>query len=77
MIGRSDDSKAAQTTHETFFRDEKIVTGSDRSFGLVMAAAFAALSALNAWHSGRLWPWTATLSALFLAASMIRPAALS
>jgi len=76
MISRKEESKAGQTTHETFFRDERIVTGSDRSFGLVMAGAFAAVSALNAWHSGRFWPWTATLSALFLAASIARPAAL-
>lgn len=76
MIDRQDKSNTARTTHESFFREEEIATGSDRSFGLVMAAAFAALSALNAWHSGRLWPWTATLAALFLAASIVRPAAL-
>jgi len=38
----------AQSTHEVFVRDEKIVTGSDRSFGLVMAGAFAAVSAIAA-----------------------------
>jgi hypothetical protein len=52
------------------------VTGSDRSFGLVMAAAFAAVTALNAWHAGRLWPWTGGLAALFLAAALLRPAML-
>ena len=67
---------AAGQTHESFSRDEKIVAGSDRSFGFVMAAAFAAVSLLNAWHAGRLWPWTAVLVALFLAASIVRPAAL-
>jgi len=76
MIGRKNELNAGRTTHEIFFREEEIATGSDRSFGLVMAAAFAAVSALNAWHSGRVWPWTATLSALFLAASIVRPAIL-
>ena len=66
-----------QTTHEVFSREEKIVAGSDRSFGLVMAAALAAVTALNAWHAGRLWPWTATAAALFLAAAWLRPAALN
>ncbi len=66
-----------QSTHETFSRDEKIVAGSDRSFGLVMAGALAAVSALNAWHAGRLWPWTGALAALFLVAALLRPALLN
>jgi Saxitoxin biosynthesis operon protein SxtJ len=65
-----------QSTHEVFSRDEKVVAGSDRSFGLVMAAALAIVTSLNAWHSGRLWPWTGGLAALFLAAAFIRPAVL-
>ena len=56
-------SKLPQSTHEAFSRDEKIVAGSDRSFGLVMAAAFAAVTLLNAWHVGRVWPWTGGLAA--------------
>jgi hypothetical protein len=65
-----------QSTHEVFVRDEKIVAGSDRSFGLVMAAAFAAVTLLNAWHAGRVWPWTGGVVALFLAAALLRPAIL-
>ena len=42
-----------------------------------MAAALAAVTALNAWHSGRLWPWTGGLAALFLAAAFIRPVQLA
>jgi hypothetical protein len=64
------------SSHEVFFRDEKVVAGSDRSFGLVMAAALAAVTALNAWHSGRLWPWTGGLAALLLAAALLRAAVL-
>jgi hypothetical protein len=65
-----------QSSHEVFVRDEKIVTGSDRSFGLVMTLALAAATALNAWHSGKLWPWTGGLAALFVAAALLRPAVL-
>ena len=35
-------------THEAFERDEEIVAGPDRSFGLVMAGAFSVVTALNA-----------------------------
>ena len=63
-----------QTTHEDFSRDERIAGGSDRSFGLVMAGALMAVTLLNAWHMGRLWPWTGGLAALFLAARRGRPA---
>jgi hypothetical protein len=65
-----------QSTHEAFSRDEKVLAGSDRSFGLVMAAALAAVTFLNAWHLGRLWPWTGGLAALFLAARLLRPSLL-
>jgi hypothetical protein len=67
----------AQSTHEVFSRDEKIVTGSDRSFGLVMAGAFAVVTALNGWHAGRIWPWTAALAVALLVAALLRPAVLN
>ena len=66
-----------QATHEVFSRDEKIVAGSDRSFGIVMAAALSAVTLLNLWHWGRLWPWTGGLAALFLATAFIRPSVLN
>jgi len=66
-----------QSTHEVFSRDEKIVAGSDRSFGIVMAAALAAVMALNVWHAGRMWPWTGGLAALLLAAALVRPEVLN
>jgi len=66
-----------QSTHEVFSRDEKIVAGSDRSFGIVMAAALAAVTALNGWHAGRVWPWSGALSALLLAAALVRPEVLN
>jgi hypothetical protein len=65
-----------QSTHEAFSRDEKIVAGSDRSFGLVMSVALAAVTLLNAWHAGRIWPWTGGLALLFLAVALLRPSIL-
>ena len=65
-----------QSTHEVFARDENTVTGSDRTFGLVMTVALALVALLNGWHSGRSWPWTGTAAALFLAAAWLRPSML-
>jgi len=69
--------KVAPSTHEAFEREEQVVAGSDRSFGLVMAGAFAVVTALNGWHAGRIWPWTAGLAAIFLIAALHRPAILN
>ena len=41
-----------------------------------MAAALAVVSLLNVWHSGRLWPWTSALSAVFALFAIARPAML-
>jgi hypothetical protein len=65
------------STHEVFSREEKVVAGSDRSFGLVMAAALAAVTLLNVWHAGRLWPWTGGWAALFLVAGLFWPTVLN
>lgn len=70
-------NKRAQSSHEAFERDEKIVAGSDRSFGFVMAGAFAVVTALNGWHAGRIWPWTAGIAAAFLVAALLKPAVLN
>ena len=69
--------KTAASTFEDFERDEQIVVGSDRSFGLVMAGAFALLTALNGWHAGRIWPWTAALAVMFLVAALLWPTLLN
>jgi len=77
MIYGKSKLKMKQSTHEVFSRDETIAAGSDRSFGLVMAAALGGVTSLNAWHSGRVWPWTAGLAALFLATGLLRPSVLN
>ena len=35
------------------------------------------MTLLNAWHSGRVWPWTGGLAALFLATGLFRPSVLN
>jgi hypothetical protein len=65
-----------QSTHESFTREEQVAPGSDRTFGLVMAAALAAVSLVNGWHHGRLWPWTLVAAALFGLAAWLRPSSL-
>jgi saxitoxin biosynthesis operon SxtJ-like protein len=66
----------ANTIHESYSRNETVTHGSDRLFGIVMTAAFAVISLLNWWHDGHSWRWTGGIALLFLAAAMIRPAAL-
>lgn len=63
--------------HERFSRDEKLVIGSSRSFGMVMAAFFALLAIVSAWLGHDVWHWTGSLSALFLAAALFRPTILN
>lgn len=65
-----------QKIHENLARDETVIGSSDRSFGIVMAVAFAVLASLNWWHDGQAWPWTGGISLLFLAAALIYPAIL-
>jgi hypothetical protein len=76
QVDRQSGPNMSQSSHEVFSRDEKVVAGSDRSFGLVMAAVLLAVTSLNAWHSGRLWPWTGGLAGLLVAAALVRPAIL-
>jgi Saxitoxin biosynthesis operon protein SxtJ len=62
--------------HENYSRAETVVGSSDRSFGIVMTVAFAAISVVNWWQVGHAWRWTGGVAALFLAATVFRPAAL-
>ena len=65
-----------KTIHESYSRDETVIGGSDRSFGIVIAAALALMSLLNWWHDGHSWRWTGGIAVLFLAATLLYPAAL-
>jgi hypothetical protein len=62
--------------HENYSRDETVVGGSVRSFGIVMTTALAGVSLLNWWLDGHSWRWTGGLAALLLAATLFHPAAL-
>jgi hypothetical protein len=62
--------------HENFVREETATPGSDRSFGMVIAAAFALLTLINIWHVGRAWPWIGALALLFFVFACLWPTAL-
>lgn len=64
-------------THERLVAAETVVAGSDRSFGLVMAAACSIVALINLWYDGWLWPWFAGATVLFLLAALLRPALLN
>ena len=66
-----------QSTHENYSRAEKPVSGSDRSFGLVICGALVVFAALSLWRGGNLWPWLVGLAAVFLVLAIAYPAALS
>ena len=61
------------TIHESYSRNEAVISGSDRSFGIVMAAVFALLSLLNWWHNGHLWRWTGGIAVVFVGAALLCP----
>ena len=42
-----------------------------------MAVFFVALSLLNGWHRGHLWPWTAGLASIFLFTALLCPTVLN
>jgi hypothetical protein len=66
-----------ESIHETYARTETARLGSNRSFGLVMAAAFAVVGGINWWHHGAYWPWLLGVAVLFLAAALLFPASLT
>jgi len=66
----------ANQTHESYSRQEDTVLGSDRSFGLVMAAALSLLALINFWRVGHAWPWTGASAAAFFVSACLFPAAL-
>jgi len=61
------------TIHESYSRNEAVVSGSDRSCGIVTAAVFALLSLLNWWHNGHLWRWTGGIAVVFIGAALLCP----
>ena len=62
--------------HENLARDDLAIPGSERSFGLLMAAVLAMLAGVNGWHDGYLWPWLGGAAVLFVMFGLYLPAAL-
>jgi hypothetical protein len=56
--------------HELRARGHDVEGSSDRSFGLVVAAALALIGALSWWRAGHVWPLYVAVAALFLAAAL-------
>jgi hypothetical protein len=63
--------------HETYSRDEPMIRASERSFGIVMAAAFGIISLFNWWHGGHAWYWSGGVATFFLSAALCYPSALT
>lgn len=63
-------------SHESFDRDHHAGGGSDRSFGLVMAAAFAVFTVWPLLHRRPVRLWCAAVSVLFLVAALATPSLL-
>ena len=55
----------------------KIKMGSERSFGLVFAGAFALIGLLPLWHHPPIRWWALAIAAPFLLIALIRPAVLA
>jgi hypothetical protein len=67
-----------ESTHENLRREDELRPGSDRGFGLTMAAAFAVLGALTLWFGSSAWAvlWAA-LAAAFAALALGAPGLLA
>ncbi len=61
------------STHEDFQRTHEITGSSDRSFGLVFAAVFAALACWPLVHGQPPRPWALAVSGAFLLAALAWP----
>jgi hypothetical protein len=68
----------SRAVHERLERRDHFAGSSDRSFGLVFAAAFAVIALLPAiFGDGALRWWALVVAALFLAAALVRPSLLA
>ena len=63
--------------HEFGATAHAVETSSDRSFGLVFAAAFTLIAAYLAWHGNARWPALLAPAPVFLILALMRPALLA
>jgi hypothetical protein len=69
--------KAESAIHECLIARHDVRRGSDRSFGLLFAAALLAVALFPLIHGREPRWWAAALSLLFLAVALIRPVLLA
>src|SRR5262249_28168309 len=65
------------TPLERFSREEVPIRGSDRAFGITVAAVLMLIALVKWWHSGQAWRWLGIAAVLFLAAALFYPRALA
>ena len=63
--------------HEDYVRQDKVVSSSNRAFGLVFASVFALIGCLPLLFGRPLKPWAVATSGIFLLAALLLPAALA
>ena len=63
--------------HESFDREERVQSSSNRAFGFVFAAVFLIIGVLPIFFGGTWRLWSLGLSAGFLAAAILAPALLA
>lgn len=66
----------AQTFHEDLRREETVKVGSDRSFGLTVAAMLALLGAIKLWQGAESGRWLLIAAGAFLALGLAAPSVL-
>lgn len=62
--------------HESYDRHQDVPGSTDRSFGLVFAAVFAAIGLLPLVHGGAVRLWALVVSAAFLGVALVVPSVL-
>ena len=62
--------------HESLARDADIRSGSDRAFGLVMAAACCVIAGIGFWVGTSHWPYWTAAAIAFAVAAWLWPAVL-
>lgn len=63
--------------HEDLTRDQHVEGSSDRSFGLVFAAAFLVIAGIPLFHGEAIRWWAVGMAAVFALVALIRPALLA
>ena len=63
--------------HESLAREHEVKSGSDRAFGLVLAAACCIIAGWGYWSGGTSWSYWSVAGIAFLTAALLWPAGLA